>query len=81
MTDHPEKVGQFTEALGLGALSAAVGGIATLPIGLAHFQDSYTTEYHLLMAASVIVMLPVLIVFLIGQRYFVRGIALSGMKG
>ncbi len=55
--------------------------LKTLPIGLAHFQDSYTTEYHLLMAASVIVMVPVLIVFLIGQRYFVRGIALSGLKG
>jgi len=55
--------------------------LKTLPIGLAHFQDSYTTEYHLLMAASVIVMIPVLIVFLLGQRYFVRGIALSGMKG
>jgi multiple sugar transport system permease protein len=55
--------------------------LKTLPIGLAHFQDAYTTEYHLLMAASVIVMVPVLIVFLIGQRYFVRGIALSGIKG
>jgi len=55
--------------------------LKTLPIGLAHFQDSYTTDYQLLMAASVIVMIPVLIVFLIGQRYFVRGIALSGMKG
>ena len=56
-------------------------GLKTLPIGLAHFQDSYTTDYHLLMAASVIVMLPVLLVFLLGQRYFVRGIVLSGMKG
>jgi len=55
--------------------------LKTLPIGLAHFQDSYTTDYHLLMAASVIVMAPVLVVFLLGQRYFVRGIALSGMKG
>ena len=55
--------------------------LKTLPIGLAHFQDSYTTDYQLLMAASVIVMIPVLIVFLLGQRYFVRGIALSGMKG
>ena len=55
--------------------------LKTLPIGLAHFQDSYTTEYHLLMAASMVVMAPVLIVFLLGQRYFVRGIALSGMKG
>jgi multiple sugar transport system permease protein len=56
-------------------------GLKTLPIGLAHFQDSYTTEYHLLMAASVIVMVPVLVVFVLGQRYFVRGIALSGIKG
>jgi len=55
--------------------------LKTLPIGLAHFQDSYTTDYHLLMAASVIVMVPVLLVFLLGQRYFVRGIALSGLKG
>jgi len=55
--------------------------LKTLPIGLAHFQDSYTTEYALLMAASVIVMAPVLVVFLLGQRYFVRGIAMSGMKG
>ncbi len=55
--------------------------LKTLPIGLAHFQDSYTTEYHLLMAASVIVMAPVLIVFVLGQRYFVRGIVLSGLKG
>jgi multiple sugar transport system permease protein len=55
--------------------------LKTLPIGLAHFQDAYTTDYSLLMSASVIVMIPVLIVFLLGQRYFVRGIALSGMKG
>jgi len=55
-------------------------GKKTLPIGLAHFQGPYLTEWHLLMAASVIVMFPVLIVFVIGQRYFVRGIALSGLK-
>jgi multiple sugar transport system permease protein len=55
--------------------------LKTLPIGLAHFQDAYTTDYSLLMSASVIVMIPVLIVFILGQRYFVRGIALSGMKG
>jgi len=54
--------------------------LKTLPIGLAHFQGPYLTEWHLLMAASVIVMVPVLIVFVAGQRYFVRGIILSGMK-
>lgn len=54
--------------------------LKTLPIGLAHFQGPYLTEWHLLMAASVIVMVPVLIVFIVGQRYFVRGIILSGLK-
>jgi len=54
--------------------------LKTLPIGLAHFQGPYLTEWHLLMAASVIVMVPVLVVFVIGQRYFVRGIILSGLK-
>jgi len=54
--------------------------LKTLPIGLAHFQGPYLTEWNLLMAASVIVMVPVLIVFVIGQRYFVRGIMLSGLK-
>jgi len=54
--------------------------LKTLPIGLAHFQGPYLTEWNLLMAASVIVMVPVLIVFIVGQRYFVRGIILSGLK-
>jgi multiple sugar transport system permease protein len=54
--------------------------LKTLPIGLAQFQGPYVTEWHLLMAASVIVMVPVLIVFVAGQRYFVRGIILSGLK-
>ena len=55
--------------------------LKTLPIGLAYFQDSYSTDWHLLMAGSVIVMLPVLIIFLVGQRFFIRGIVLSGIKG
>jgi len=56
-------------------------GKKTLPIGLAHFQTPFLTEWHLLMAASVIVMMPVLVVFVAGQRYFVRGLVLSGLKG
>lgn len=54
--------------------------LKTLPIGLSYFQDSYSAQWNLLMAASVLVMLPVLIVFALGQRYFIRGIVLSGMK-
>jgi len=53
----------------------------TLQVGLQVFQTQYTTAWDLLMAGTVVVTLPVLIIFLFGQRYFTRGIALSGMKG
>ncbi|MXZ24327.1 MAG: carbohydrate ABC transporter permease [Caldilineaceae bacterium SB0665_bin_21] len=53
----------------------------TLALGLAHFKGYYGTQWHLLMAASVVVTVPVLIVFFAAQRYFVQGIAFSGLKG
>jgi multiple sugar transport system permease protein len=53
----------------------------TIPIGLSSFQGQYSTEWHLLMAGSVIALLPVLIIYIIGQNWFVRGITLSGMGG
>jgi len=52
----------------------------TLPVGLAAFQGLYTTNWTLLMAAAVIVLIPVLIVYIFNQRFFIRGIALSGLK-
>jgi multiple sugar transport system permease protein len=53
----------------------------TLALGLQMFQGSYTAQWDLLMAASAAVVLPCVIVFLIGQRYFLEGITLSGLKG
>jgi multiple sugar transport system permease protein len=53
----------------------------TLPVGLSAFQGQYKTDWNLLMAGSVIAMLPILIVYIIGQRWFIRGIALSGQGG
>jgi multiple sugar transport system permease protein len=53
----------------------------TLPIGLASFQGLYLTNWNLLMAASIIVMVPTLIVFIFNQRFFVEGIKLTGTKG
>jgi multiple sugar transport system permease protein len=53
----------------------------TLQLGLQVFQTQYTTRWDLLMAGTVVVTLPVLLLFLAGQRYFTRGIALSGIKG
>ncbi len=53
----------------------------TLPIGLQSFQGMYNTEWTLLMAASIIVLLPVIVVFLANQRFFVEGIQLGAVKG
>ncbi len=53
----------------------------TLPVGLASFQGQYSIEWHLLMAGSVIAVVPILIIYLVGQKWFVRGITLTGMGG
>lgn len=53
----------------------------TIPVGLSAFQGQYNTQWHLLMAGSVIALLPVLIVYILAQKRFVEGITLSGMGG
>lgn len=53
----------------------------TIPIGLSSFQGQYNTEWHLLMAGAVAALLPVLLIYLVGQKWFVEGITLSGMGG
>ncbi len=53
----------------------------TLAYGLQLFQGAHSAEYGLLMAASTLVMLPVLLVFFFTQRYFIQGITLTGIKG
>ena len=52
----------------------------TIPIGLASMQGMYSTDWPVLMAGTVISLLPVLIAFLFAQEYFVRGVTLSGLK-
>lgn len=54
----------------------------TLPVGLAATQQAAAnvTDYGLVLAGAVVVMLPVLVLFLFLQRYFVQGIAASGLK-
>jgi len=54
---------------------------ATLTIGLANLQSGVlTTRYDLLMAGSVLSVLPILVLFAAGQKWFVRGIAMTGLK-
>ena len=55
--------------------------LKTIQIGLRMFISQYSAEYGLIMAASVIALIPVLIVFLSLQKYFVQGIASTGLKG
>jgi len=55
--------------------------VKTITLGLASFQGLYTTKYHLLMAAAMISVLPVLVAYISSQRYFIEGITLTGLKG
>lgn len=55
--------------------------LKTIQIGLRMFISQYSAEYGLIMAASVIALIPVLVVFLSLQKYFVQGVASAGVKG
>ncbi len=52
----------------------------TLPVALASLNGQHPTEFGLLMAASVIVMAPVVLVFMASQKFVIRGIATTGIK-
>ncbi len=53
----------------------------TLPVALANLNGQHNTEWGLLMAGSVVVIVPILILFIFMQRHFVKGMVLSGIKG
>lgn len=53
----------------------------TIQLGLKMFISQYSSDYGLIMAGSVLSLVPVLIVFLVLQKYFVEGVASTGLKG
>jgi ABC-type glycerol-3-phosphate transport system permease component len=53
----------------------------TIQVGLAQFRREGSTDWTLLMAGTMIATIPILAIFLLGQRFFTRGIALTGLKG
>jgi multiple sugar transport system permease protein len=53
----------------------------TLQIGLTYFRSEYSVEWQELMAASLVVLAPTLLIFFVGQRFFVQGLTLTGLKG
>ncbi|NUO57366.1 MAG: carbohydrate ABC transporter permease [Hamadaea sp.] len=53
----------------------------TIQLGLRSFVGQFDADYAMMMTGSVLSVLPILLIFLVGQRYFIQGIATSGMKG
>jgi multiple sugar transport system permease protein len=54
--------------------------LRTVQLALAEFQEQFTSDWSLLMAAVAIATLPIIVLFLIGQRQFIQGIATTGIK-
>jgi multiple sugar transport system permease protein len=55
--------------------------IMTLPVGLSLLHGRYLTEWNLVMAGAVVTVIPMLIIYLMAQDYFVKGVVTSGIKG
>jgi multiple sugar transport system permease protein len=55
--------------------------IMTLPVALSTLHGRYLTEWNLVMAGGVITIVPMVIVFIFAQKYFIRGVVMSGIKG
>ena len=53
----------------------------TIALGLATFKGLYATQWHYLMAASTVMVMPIIVLFFLAQRYFVQGIVMTGTKG
>ncbi|CAN5362845.1 carbohydrate ABC transporter permease [soil metagenome] len=52
----------------------------TLELGLRTYQSLHNEQWNLIMAGAVLVMIPLIVIFILGQRYFVKGIVMSGLK-
>ena len=53
----------------------------TLPIALSTLNGQYNTEYNVLMAGSLISMIPILLLYIFAQKYFKNGLMAGGIKG
>jgi multiple sugar transport system permease protein len=53
----------------------------TLAVGLRWFTGRHGTDYHLMMAGALLMTAPMIVAFFLAQKHFIRGIALTGIKG
>jgi multiple sugar transport system permease protein len=54
--------------------------LKTLQLGLQSFQTEHSMDYGVMMAGTVCALLPMVIIFLMGERYFTKGVTFTGMK-
>jgi len=62
-------------------MTSPVREMQTLPVGLATLQGQYTFDYGKLMAGALVLTIPVLLLYVLAQRYIIRSIATTGLKG
>jgi multiple sugar transport system permease protein len=60
---------------------ASTNDMLTLPVGLQHYSFQFTTFWPQVMAGSMIVIIPILVLYIFAQRFFIEGVASSGVKG
>lgn len=62
-------------------MTSPIREMQTLPVGLATLQGQYTFDYGKLMAGALVLTLPVLLLYVLSQRFIIRSIATTGLKG
>jgi multiple sugar transport system permease protein len=62
-------------------ISAGNSSVFTLPVGLANYSFGYTSYWPEIMAGAMIVILPVMVMYVFAQRYFIEGLSRTGLKG
>jgi multiple sugar transport system permease protein len=62
-------------------ITTANPDLYTLPVGLAQFSFAYLTLWPEVMAGSMVLIIPILIVYIFAQRYFIEGLSRTGLKG
>jgi multiple sugar transport system permease protein len=61
-------------------LMTSTDNMRTLAVGIASMQGQYSVQYNTMMAASCMAIAPLVVLFLCAQKYFIRGLAVTGMK-
>ena len=66
---------------GLSACARTCDSKFTLALGILSLRGAYASKWNYIMAASLVMVIPAVLLFAVGQRYFIEGIVLTGVKG